>query len=467
MNILPIRQISETDQPIFGANLFNLAKLARADYSVLPGIAVSPPQFELQTILKLIKTKNEETMDQKLTIVRKEIRKIPCPKDLEKELDGHGFYLNAQVLEKHQVWPELLKNWLEQLKIIFWKQGFSVNMLENLTAQAVFSTQKRISLATAYFDPDLGDTVIKTSQKVSPAIMQTIDQLVISANKKLFLPQVYNLILTDKEVYLVGLGPFTQTLPVSQESDVVISKDEQKKLVRSAIKIFLNLSSGFAIPSDADGVLVEGERIEGFDETVFKLAEAALSFSGKPVIYKLPESLLDMVSQAFLFARTKKSLLNLELGIPQVRSCQEYTELKQELFKRGISRQETLKFWLEVAAPENVINIQDYLREGIDGVILETDILQRLLGGYEMAEGQFYGKQVQALVKFIGPVFKILHRVKVPILAKGELILHPEILDFLVEEGVFGVVANNMVEAESLPEHLNWAERRMVAKRFV
>ena len=99
---------------------------------------------------------------------------------------------------------------------------------------------------------------------------------------------------------------------------------------------------------------------------------------------------------------------------------------------------------------------------GLDGIILNLDELQKFLGGYSITEGEFYEKQTQTVIKFIQPLFKTLHKAEIPVLAMGSLCLHPDILDFLLEGGVWGIVANNHIEAENLPEHLNWAEKRMV-----
>lgn len=484
MTILPIKSINETDQPLFGVNLFNLAKLSRNGFEIPPGIALSPWELVLQTVLKHLEVNDKEILDQKLVVIKNELHNIPYPKELEKDLKGHKwFYLKGQNFKKiNKLWSAVLEVWLEEIRALIFKNGFQSKMLANLHPVIVYFIKKQFRSVQAYFDPDLEDVIIKCAFKPEPGVLKEIDQTVMLANKKLYLPQVYDFLTIDKKIYLAGLSPFTQSLPVSQNRDIVIPKDRQKRLIKSAVKIFLNLSSGFAIAENADGVLIEGERIEDFDTTVFKLAEAGISFHGKPVIYKLPdiyqeevrgtlrllhqEKLLGLSSKAFLFARNKKNLLNLELAVPFIRSADEYIALKQELLAYGVSRKGSLKFWLEAAVPENILNIEEYLACGLDGVILDLDKLQKFLGGYSVEEGEFYKRHILALIKFIKPLFNTLNKARVPILAKGELVLHPEVLDFLIEAGVFGVVANNMVEAESLPDHLNWAERRMVIKRL-
>lgn len=497
MNILPVKLISEVDQPIFGASLLNLAKLQRLDFPLPPGIAIAPLDVVLRTLMEHFHSSEKEVFEQRLEIVKKEIFKIPPPKELEKELNelkkrerGKIFLVNEEAVnKKNLVWPKLLKVWLDEICLLLWKQGFNQEVLHQLKAQTIFLVDKKFEKVTALFDPDLKDVVIKTEVKLSPPVLKEINELVIEGNKKLFLPQVYRFLVLKEKVYLVGLFPFTQTLPVSQETAIVIPQKEQKQLLKSAVKLFLNLSTGFTIENSADGVLIEGEKVADFydrqnwfDKTAFKLAEGALSFSGKSVIFKLPdlkdgeirgtlrllnqESLFKDARDVFMFVRTKKMLLNLELAIPLVRSVDEFLEMKKKLAGEGVYRKGTLKFWLEIGVPENLINLEDYIEAGFDGAMIDLDELQKFLGGYEAVEGEFYKKQASALIKFLTPAFKTLHQAKIPILVKGGLAVHHEVLDFLIEAGVWGIVVNTALEVESFSEHLRWTERRMVLKRL-
>lgn len=493
-NVLPIKFISEYDQQEYGVAAFNLSKLERAGLLVASGFAVCPPEIIFQTILEHFQTASREVFQQRLDIVKNKIGKVPLPPELDKILGkGKGWYLRGEVFKtKKELWQALFGIWLNQAYTRIWQEGFNTGLQSHLSAQLVFPAEKKIVAGSAFFDPNLGEVTIKV-QGLGPEVVKAIENLVVEGNKKLFLPYVYDFIVEKGKIFLTGLTPFTQTLPVSKTEDIIIPQSTQKKVVRSAVRVFFNLSSGFAIPgAEVDGVLIEGERVldlrqtdkrVNFENIVFKLAESALSFPGKPVIYKLPDildgdidgalrlmhqkSLLDQSVEAFLFVRNKKNLLNVEIGIPLTRTPGELMQIKQELSAKGITRKGALKFWLEMAVPENILNLEDYLAVGVDGVVLNLDRLQFHLGGYKVEEGEFYKKQVAALVKFIRPAFKVLHEARIPVLAKGELCIYPDVLDCLIESGVYGIVANTEIEAESLPDHLHWSEHRMVAKRFV
>lgn len=503
MNILPIKLITDEDQPVFGVNAANLAKLARSGFPVASGFVICPPQIFLQTILRHIVQSDKEIFEQRLEIIKREIRKIPLPEKLEKEMGKtENFYLHGKLVnKKKELWFLLLETWINELRSRIWRGGFGEDITLNLTPQFVVlltKISKRQALlrglarkikktavlvsVTAHIDPEEKEVIIKSTVKLTPPQLKVVDETVLAANKRLFLPQTYQFLIVEDKVVVVGISPFTQSLPASKDQDVVLPKKQQQRLVKTAVKLFLNLSSGFAIETGVDGILIEGERVDGFDETVFKLTEGALTFPEKPVIYKLPDilqgdirgalrllhdkKLMQTSSEAFIFARHKKNLLNLEIALPYVRSCEEFLQLKRELAVKGITRKGSLKLWLELAIPENIINLESYLTAGLSGVILNLDELQKLLGGHGLEAGEFYRKEVQSLIKFIQPIFKVLHKAGVPVLTKGELTLYPDIIECLISEGVYGVVVNTLVEAHSVPEHLHWAEKRMVEKRL-
>lgn len=492
MNILPIKLITETDQAIFGSNLFNLGKLARLDLPIPEGLAVSPPEIFIRTVLKHADFSAKEIFEQRLAILKDETKNISLDGEFSQNLkDIKNYCWNGKVFNKKEsLWRDLINFWLDEIRSIIRREGFRERLTDSLTPQGIFFLSPKITAScSAYFDPDLQEVVIKSENRVEPKFLKELDELVLQSNKKLFLPQVYRFLVVEDNIYIVGTSPFTQTLPASQDRDVIIPKNEKKRIAKSAIKLFLNISSGFAIEKEVDGILIEGERINtpgvypSFEDIVFKLSESALSFPVKPVIYKLPDvsdgdirgtlrllnqkNLLDQSLNAFSFVREKKGLYNVELAAPFIRSEEELVLFKRELGVRGITGKGILRLWLEFAVPENILNLEDYLTIGFGGVILNLDEMQKSLGGYGIAEGEFYKRQVATAIKFVKPIFKILHKAKLPTLIKGELAIHPDMLECLIEEGAWGLVANTLVDAQRLPEHLMWAEHRFVQKKFL
>lgn len=479
MEILPFGNLDYPDKAVFGTNLYNLSQLKRLGFSVPKGVAVSPPEIILQSLLEHIKNKNTEQFEQSLTLIKKEILKIPISEDLELNLKGHRmFFLTDKIYtDRSELWKKMLEVWVNEIRERIWHAGFDLRLTQNLSPQSVFFIDNQFETGTAFFDPEKDETVIAfknetVNKNLSPQTLHAIDQMVILANKKLYIPQVFELLETKNKIFIISLKPFTESLPLAKAESIIIPKAQQKKIVKSATKIFLNLANGFAIDPNIDGLLIEAEHSRDFEELVFRLAEGALSYPGKSVLFKLPEALLhdkksfDGACEALLFVRNKKTLLNLELVIPAVNSLAELLEIKRELLSRSITRKGSLKIWIEMAIPENLINAENYLESGIDGILLNLDRLQELLIDIKENQPDLYKIHVQTINKFLTPSFKIFHSLKIPIIAKGSLTLHPDMLDFLVEKGCFGIIANTLAESESLPAELNFQEKRIFLKRI-
>ena len=140
--------------------------------------------------------------------------------------------------------------------------------------------------------------------------------------------------------------------------------------------------------------------------------------------------------------------------------------MKRELAVRKFTRRNWFKIWLEVGVPENVINLEDYLTSGLDGVVLNIDELMAFLGGFDAMseEVSFYKKDIRALALFLGDGLKVLHRAKIPFIAYGKMTLDSRVLDFLVDMGVYGVVVERY-EADSAREYLYQVEKKVILRR--
>lgn len=463
MKILPLKLITQEEQDVFGTSICNLAHLARNNLFVPEGI--------------VIKTPCGQNFSSK---------KVSLPLELLKELDKKkSFLVGGKVVKsKDLVWQELVQKWADE-----WQKNIrSGDQLEkiNLRPQVIFFVYPEVSKIKAHFDPEIKEVVINSEVKLLPKQLKQIDEAVSLANRLLFLPQVYEFLVDSQErVILIGLSPFTQTAYPPKDMVVeVIPKKEQNLFIKSAMKLFFNFSKSPGINSDLsgiDGVFIEAEKIATFDETVSKLVEAATGHPEKSVIFKLPDppgnfggslgltlrrKALDDAARTFLFVKNKKNLNNLELVIPFLRTTRELLEVKKELAVLGITRKGRLKIWAEVSTPAGLIEIDRYVNIGIDGVIIDVGRLQEFLMGFSLEEKEYYQKELTALLEFLKPVLKVLHRQRIPLLARGNLVLHPDILEFLIEEGVWGIVAGSYQEAQFLPEHLHFAEKRMVLKRL-
>lgn len=507
IEILPIKLLSEEDSPIFGGLNVSLGKLSRLGFPVPVGLVVTAPEFKLKTALEHFDFGTKEIFEQSLTLVKKEVTSLPIPEILQKETQKHKSFLVTGhiVRSKKDLWQTLLNTWLEEIKSRLWKDGFYPGISQNLEPQIIIFIKKVESAGGAYFDPLQDDVVINIkSGKLHPNDQKKIVEIVKEANKKLFIPHEYEWIL-DNGLKLIGLKPYTPNPIMSSE---VLSRSSFVKTdpikTQSAVKIFLDLSKSMIVEENVDGIYIASEKIfdlnkptESFENLVFKLVESALAFPQNPVFLKLADmsegmgkvrgtlrllhqkNLFDPITDALDFARHKKGLSNVHIVIPFIRGVSELLQIKRELAVKKLMRKNSLQIWMEVCTPENIINLEDYLIAGIDGVVLNLDELISYLNGFDVTQEEMtfynnalvvssfaYKKEVAGLLKFLEDALKLLHKSKVKFIATGSLCIYPQVLEFLVEKGVYGIVVEKY-EAHSAKDLLYQTERRMILRKVI
>lgn len=492
IEILPIKLLTDEEAYIFGSLNVALGKLGRAGLASGSGMVVTPPNLKLKTTLEHYDFGTKEVFEQNLTLVKKEIEKIPIPQILVLETKNISKFLlnNNQIKSQKQLWLSLLNIWLEEIKARLWQDGFYKGITENLEPQLVIFVKKLEALGSIYFDPLQDDTVINIKKgQLHPNDLKFLDELVILANKKLFIPHTFEWIL-DRGIKLTKVLPYTPhpapSYPIPSDSQTTSSSK-----VRNAVKVFLDLSTGLVLEKEVDGIYIAAEKIfdlnkvrDSFEDLVFRLVEAAITFPASPVLLKLADisegmgkvrgtlrllhqkSLLGPMLDALDFTRHKKGLTNVHIVVPFVRGVLEFLQIKRELAVKKFSRKNSLQLWLEIAVPENIVNLEDYLVAGLDGVVLNLDELISYLNGFDTTQQDliYYKNEVRGLLKFLEDGLKLMHKSKVPFLAYGSLSLYPQVLEFLVEKGVYGVVVERY-EAPSAHELLHQVERRIVLRR--
>ena len=496
IEILPIKLLTNEDSQIFGSVNVALGKLHRADLPIAGGIVVTAPDLHLKTILEHFDFGSKEVFEQSFTLVKKEIEKTPIPKILFQEVGKHkNFLLNGENLKGvKDLWLKLLMSWIDQIKTRLWKDGFYVGITEGLDPQVVIFVKKIEALGNAYFDPIQDDTVINVREgRIHPNDLKKTDEIVRVANKKLFLPHEYEWIV-DRGVKLVGIKPYTQSTVIASVSEAIsgiASSKTPRNDVKSSVKIFLDLSQGLVVEREVDGIYIASEKIfdlnkprDSFEDLVFKLVECSQTFPNSPVLFKLADksegmgkvrgtlrllhqkSLLEPMLDALDFVRHKRGITNIHVVVPFVRTVSEFLQIKRELAVKKLSRKNSLQLWLEVAVPENIVNLEDYLVAGLDGVVLNLDELIAHLNGFDHTEGELVGykNEVSGLLKFLEDGCKLLHKSKTPFITYGSLALYPEVLEYLVERGAHGIVVERY-EAPSAHELLRLAERRMILRK--
>lgn len=498
VEILPIKILRDDDGPVFGSLNVALGVLDRSGLPVGKSFVISSPEFHLKTLLEQYDFGNREIFEQSLTLIRKDIENIPVPPAVTKEVGKYKFFLVgvSEVSYLEKLWIFLLNLWVDEIRIRLWKDGFYPGITENLEPKVVTVINKLEAFGTAVFEPSLDEVVVEVKLgQVKPKDLKKLDEIVREANKKLFIPQKYEWIL-DGEIKLVKVLPYTPTVIPDSIEDLLLDSrirgnDKGDDRKRSVVKVYLDLSKSLTVEKPVDGIYIASEHIfdlnkprDSFENLVFKLVESATTYPDILVLFKLADksegmgkmrgtlrllhqdSLLTPMIEAADFVRHKRGLMNVHLVVPFVRGPNELLQIKRELAAKGLARKSSLELWMEVAVPENVINLEDYLLVGIDGVVINLDEMISHFSGFDLEHEEltFYKKEVSGLLKFMEDALKLLHKSKIPFIATGTLCLYPEVLEFLVEKGVYGLVVERF-EAHSAHDLLNQAERKMILGR--
>ncbi len=450
MKVLPIKLISKEEKEEVGENLYNLVKLAQANFPVSKGLVVFPPTQEFKRIFEHFPYLNSEILSSNSDFIEEKLNEILIYPELKDELNG----LNAQ-----KIWQELLKIFYLEVrkKVAREHHSFTKNWLR---PQPILFLDKINASGTIHIDPETKDSVIKVDKALPPVLMKELDELVFKMDKRVFIPQIYSFVVDKERIKITKVTPFTHKEKVNLIKQVKSSFNLEPQKKKLAIKIFSEIDQA-QNSSNLDGVLINCNQQPQLEKEIERL----IGITTLPAVFKLPadthtlinnQKLLKTAVSAFLFARNKKQLKNLQLAIPLVRSEAELMQIKRDLASLGVYRKGTLKLWMEVAVPENLVNIDEYLNLGIDGLILELDKLSLLLRGVKEEDAQemnFYAKDIKPILQLIEPTIKACSKAGLPVLVIGKLTLDHDMLKFLIEKRVFGIVISS-VEAENLNEYL-------------
>lgn len=503
IEILPIKSLRDEDSTFFGGLNVTLGKLTHFDVSVAPGIVVTAPQIKLKTTLEHLDFGSKEVFEQNLTIFKKELEKIPVPENLQSELKKHKkVILNNQIFTTMEsLWHELISIWVGEIRHRLWTEGFGKGITENLQPQLILYLEKVDSFGTAIIDP-IDKEVLITNQfgNLDPKSLKEIEDLILQADKKLLLPYTYHWILSSR-VYLSKLSAFVPPKPVIETilEEGIPNVSPSIRRSPTTVKVYLDFSQGYVYEKEVDGIYIQSEKIidlnnlrQSFEDLSFRLIESGNTFPDDPILLKLadiPEdrggvrgtlrllhnkNLLDILTDSLLFSRYKYKRPNGSLGfhnihlvIPFVRNEHELMEIKRELAVRKILRKNSFEMWMEVAIPENVLNFENYLATGLDGIVINLDELISFFGGFDHSNEQisFYKKEVSGLIKFMQPFLKQLHKSKLKFICVGNLCFDHKMLEFLIENGVYGIVAPKY-EAPSISNLLHQVEKKVVLNRL-
>lgn len=316
-------------------------------------------------------------------------------------------------------------------------------------------------------------------------------------------------------------GDITQVVQETKKSSVDLSK------IKTATKIYVNLAepelASEMASRNTDGIgLLRAEFIianigthpkkfikdKKKKEFILKLAEGlekfADAFNPRPVVYRFTDfksneyaglkggaefetdepnpmigyrgvsryikdlDVFEMELEAIKIVRNKKGLKNLWVMMPFVRTVEQLREVKKIVSASGLRRSGTFKFWMMVEIPSNVILLDDFIDEGIDGVSIGTNDLTMLTLGVDRDNEKVadtYSEMNPAVLKSLEKIVTTCKKRDITCSVCGQApSVFPELVEMMVDWGMTSVSISPDV-IETTREIVYEAEKKVLGKK--
>lgn len=171
---------------------------------------------------------------------------------------------------------------------------------------------------------------------------------------------------------------------------------------------------------------------------------------------------------AIKHVREKRGLTNLHVMLPFVRTPEELRAVKKAIIANGLTQSSSFKLWMMVEIPTNVIRIEDFLDEGIDGVSIGSNDLTMLTMGTDRDNSEVahdFNELDPAVLWAFERVIKACAKRGVTTSMCGQAPSdYPELVEKLVRWGITSVSVNPDA-VDSVRHTVADAEHRVVGKK--
>lgn len=172
--------------------------------------------------------------------------------------------------------------------------------------------------------------------------------------------------------------------------------------------------------------------------------------------------------EAIKNVRNKKGFKNLHVMLPFVRTVDQLREVKKLMSSFGLQRSGSFKLWMMVEIPSNVILLDDFISEGIDGVSIGTNDLTMLTLGVDRDNervANVYSEMNPAVLQSLEKIITTAHKHKITSSICGQAPSeYPELVEMLVEWGITSVSISPDV-IESTRETVYKAEAKVLGSK--
>jgi len=182
--------------------------------------------------------------------------------------------------------------------------------------------------------------------------------------------------------------------------------------------------------------LIGGKEYEPVEPNPMLGYRGAFRYMHDPEVFKLE-------LEAIKIVREKKGFKNLSLMIPFVRTVRELAEVKKIIAKNGLHRSASFHLLMMVEIPSNIILLDKFIEEGIDGISIGSNDLTMLILSTDRDNSevaQEYDEQNEAVMWALERAVKIArkHGITAGICGQAPS-QYPELVEKLVNWGITSI----------------------------
>lgn len=206
--------------------------------------------------------------------------------------------------------------------------------------------------------------------------------------------------------------------------------------------------------------LIGGKEFEPEEENPFIGYRGAYRYLSEPRVFEMELEAIKQVRES--------GLKNLWLMIPFVHQVWELREVKKIMAAKKIMRSPSFQLWMMVEIPSNVILLEDFIQQGIDGVSIGSNDLTMLLLGVDRDNSELakiFSERDPAVLWAIEKTIKTCQKNKISCSICGQApSQYPDLVEKLVDWGITSISVNPDV-IERTREIVYDAERKKLAKK--
>ncbi|MCS7093412.1 MAG: phosphoenolpyruvate synthase [Patescibacteria group bacterium] len=206
--------------------------------------------------------------------------------------------------------------------------------------------------------------------------------------------------------------------------------------------------------------LLGGKEFEPMEENPMLGFRGAFRYISNPEVFELELNAIRKIWE--------DGFRNLHLMIPFIRTNWELIKVKSIVEKAGLFRYPEFKFWIMVEVPSIALNIEEFLKIGVDGVSIGTNDLTMLILGVDRdneAVTSIYDERTPIVLSVIEYVIKTCKKYGVTSSICGQAPSdYPEIIERLVRAGITSIsVSPDAIERTR--EFIFEAEKKLLEKK--